>query len=97
MDAEFNPRIIYKKCIFCGTRFPCIRSDAETCSTRCRSKLRRWRNKLPKSVGRASGHIKEVASYLDYDLSKPAAIHYLKNLMSEIRAEMERHGVRFIQ
>jgi uncharacterized Zn finger protein (UPF0148 family) len=97
MESQDQPHLLGKTCVFCQERFWSKRSDARFCSASHRAKFYRWRKKLPTNIQKAQTQIREAAEYLDYDVSRAAAIEYFNSLTAMIRAEMEARGVRFVR
>ncbi len=97
MQTEKEHRIIYNICSFCGERFPCVRTDAKFCKPAHRAKYYRWRKKLPATTDRARAEIRDMATYLDYEVSRATAVEYFNALIAEMRATMEAHGIRFVR
>lgn len=89
--------LIRRECFFCGRAFWAYRTDAKYCSGRCRQRAMRWRAKLQTAEARAIGALAEVASYIDYEDSRPSGVHALLRLQQKVADLLIKHGVQKVK
>jgi len=81
-------------CRCCGKTFLAKSRKAQFCSPNHKQEFYRWRKKLPETGDRASQLIREVGSYLDFDLSRSMAIEVLQLLQQRILEEFKERDIK---
>jgi hypothetical protein len=89
-----NPKVKVRcRCLFCGKLFWSERSTAEYDTASCKQKMYRWRKKLDTQTKKVLQGVRELASYLTYDKSTPAAVNALNQIRHEISDLLLKHQV----
>lgn len=84
-------------CRFCGQSFLAKSRKAQFCSAAHKQNFYRWRKRLPSTGDKAGQLISEVGSYLDFDLSRGAALEILHLLHERILGEVQKRNIKFVK
>jgi len=96
-QEQIKRGLVRCNCTFCGKLFWSERGSAQYCTASCKQKMYRWRIKLTKEHTKAKQCIDNIASYLIYDKSTPAAVavlHELKGTILEALLKAKVIGVK---
>lgn len=85
------------KCSFCGQRYWAKRCDSKFCSATCRGKFYRWRKKLEKYHEKVIAGVTEIADYVRFENSRPAAVACLNDVIQHVRKLFNEVGVRVVK
>jgi|SRR5882724_1224673 len=76
--------LISRTCWFCGEKFWASTSNAQYCTPAHKQKAYRWRTKVTQQKVRAFRCISQLAQYLDYEPTTPAATLALSEIRTRI-------------
>jgi len=88
---------IVRQCAFCGTEFLAKQRNRQTCSSKCKSRLYRWRVSLTKTFNEASAHVDGIGTYLKYPDARRGAINALMSLRKQIAVILDENKVKVVQ
>lgn len=83
------------RCEFCGKNRPDGRADMRYCSSACKQKAYRWRQRMARYRSQGMKNITDLAAYLNYEETRQDAIENLSDMLKHIRQQAALSNVKF--